>query len=61
MLGSISVSDDGPINTITPNKPITTPAIFAGVMRSSVNKAPAISTVNKGVVALIIEAKPDVI
>jgi hypothetical protein len=30
-------------------------------MCSSVNKTPAISTVNKGVVALIIEAKPDVI
>jgi len=33
--------------------------IFAGVMRSSVKTAPAIRTVNKGVVALIMEARPD--
>jgi hypothetical protein len=39
---------------------MTTPIIFAGVMCSSVNNVPAINTVNKGVVALIIEAKPDV-
>ena len=51
----------GPIMIVTPRKPTTVPAPFAGVMRSSRVSAWARATVNSGVVALRIAARPPVI
>ena len=57
----VSASTDGPINSMTPKSPIITPVNLAGVICSSDKNIPAISTVNSGVVALIIDASPDAI
>ena len=58
----ISIILDGPIiSTATPKIPSATPMSFPPVIRSSDNSVPAIKIVNSGVVALMIDARPEVI
>ena len=47
------------ISTATPDNPSATPNNFPTVMRSSDNRAPAINIVNNGVVALMMDARPE--
>ena len=51
----------GPIRITVPNNPIMTPVIFCFVIRSSTKTAPATNTVKNGVVALKMDANPELI